>query len=110
MENRTRARTRGQRATSGCAGYAIVPEQHRGGAARCAQLRYRALPGTRPRDRNVVVVNDVKGSFTNGHPIVRSGRGGLRPLASAIRDGSSGSEGGRRSPEQRGHTLSGLLE
>ena len=83
-------------ASNGRAGYAIVPVRPTGAALHSAQLRYRALPGTRPRDRNVVVVNDAKGSFTNGHPIVRSSRGGRRPLASAMRFGCSSSEGGRR--------------
>jgi len=59
-----------------------------------------ALPGT-PREpdlgsRSRAWPTMAKPRLAYGRPLVRSGRGGQRPLASAIRDGSSGSEGGRR--------------
>ncbi len=90
-------RTREKRARRGVPGMTLCRQDL------AATLRLRTMsmpgnPGTRPRDRDVVVVNDAKGSLINGHPIVRSGRGGRRPLASASKIGCSSSEGGRRRP------------
>ncbi len=56
----------------------------------------RAPPRTWPRERRTSVANDGRASFAYGRPLVRSGRGGRRPLSKRDAVCSPGYEAGRR--------------
>ncbi len=94
---RCRPGSEGKKRPSGCrvrycAGSTLRP------AVRPAQCRTGLPRGTWPRERRTTAANDGRASFACGRPLVRSGRGGRRPLSRNVAIFCSGHEAGRRRP------------